>query len=68
MSSEVEDFHIYLVTTTYGEAVSSAGRAYCFILVLTMMRVIWRDLRKVRLESEMSYGRGDNVVIIFQYL
>ena len=52
-TTEVEAFHIHLVTTTYGEALSSAGRAECWTVVLTVMRVIWREFRKVRVESEM---------------
>ena len=68
MDAEVEAFHLHLVTTTYGEALSSAGRAECLAKGLTTTRVIWREFRKVRMESETAYGLGDNVVIISQYL
>ena len=42
MDPEVKSFHIHLVTTTYGEAVPSAGRADSWTVVLPMIRVIWK--------------------------
>ena len=68
MAAKVEYFYLHLVTTTYGEAVSSAGRAECWTVVLTMVRFIWRYLRKVRVESETTYGSAENVVMVGQYL
>ena len=32
------------------------------------MRVIWRELLKVQVESETAYGLSDNVVLLGQYL
>ena len=37
-------------------------------MVLTTSRVIWRYLRKVRVDSETTYGLGDNVVMAGHYL
>ena len=37
-------------------------------MVLTMMKVIWRELRKVRVDSETVYDSEDNVVMVGQYL
>ena len=68
MAAEVEAFHLHLVTTTYGEAVLSAGGAEIWTLVLTMVRVIWRELRKLQVELETAYGSGDNLVMVGQYL
>ena len=45
MAAEVEYFHPHLVTTTYGEIAYPAGKAECCTVVLTMIRVIWRELR-----------------------
>ena len=59
---------MYLVTTAYGEVVSSEGRVECWSVVLTMMRVILRDFRKVPGDSETAYGSADNVVVVGQYL
>ena len=36
--------------------------------MLTMMRFIWRELRKVKVDSETEYGFADNVVMVVQYL
>ena len=68
MASEEEASHLHLFTTTYGESVLSSGRAECWSVVLTMMRVLWRELRKVRVDSETMYGSGDNMVMEVQYL
>ena len=51
MISEVEASHIHLVATTYGEALSSSWRAECCTVVLKMIKVIWREMSKVRVES-----------------
>ena len=45
--AKIEVFHIHIVTTIYGDSVSGSGRAWFYIVVLTMVMVIWRDLRKV---------------------
>ena len=68
MEAEVEAFHLNLVTTTYREVVSSAGGEECWTVALKAMRVIWRELRKVRVEPETAYGSADNVVMVGQYI
>ena len=55
MAAKVEAFHLHLVTTTFGNAVSSTGRAACWTVLITMIIVIWRELGKVRVDSEKSY-------------
>ena len=64
----MEAFHLHLVTTTHGEAVYSTVRAELLTVILTMMRVIWRELRKVRVDSETSYVSEDKDVIVGKYL
>ena len=60
LTAGVEAFQLHLVTKTYGEGSGAAGKEECWTLVLTMVRVIWRELRKVRLVAEMAYG-SDNL-------
>ena len=55
-ADEIEFFHIHLVTTTYGSSLYSSGKAECWAVVLTMVRGIWMDLRKVSVLSETAYG------------
>ena len=47
MEAGVKAFHLHLFTTTYGVVVYSSGRAECWTVVLTIMKVIWRESRKV---------------------
>ena len=68
MTAEIEAFNLHLVTTTYREVVSLAGRAECWTVVLTMMSFIWRELWKVRVESDTVNGSAYNVVMVGQYL
>ena len=37
-------------------------------MVLTTTRVIWRELQKVRVESETAYGSAENMVMVGHYL
>ena len=41
-SDELEAFHLHLVTTVYGEGVGAAGKAKCWMVVIMMVRVIWK--------------------------
>ena len=36
--------------------------------MFTTMRVVWRELSKVRVESEMEYVSVDNLLMVYQYL
>ena len=56
---EIEAFQLQLVTTTYGEGAGESGMSEFWTVVLTMVWVIWRELRKVRVEAETVYG-SDN--------
>ena len=68
MAAEVESFRLHLVTNSFREAVSSARIVELCTVVLTMMRFIWRELRKVQVESETAYGSAYNVVMVGRYL
>ena len=48
-----------LVTTTYRDGAMVEGNAECWTVVLTMVHVIWHDLRKVRVESDTAYDYGN---------
>ena len=68
MESEIEDFHLHLVTIAYGDSVPSVVKEECWTLGLPMVRVLWRELRMVRMESEMPYGSNNQSVMVSQYL
>ena len=68
MADEVEVFHLHLVATTSGESVYSAGRSEFWTVVIITMRVIWRELSKVQVESETAYGSEDKVVMVGKHL
>ena len=54
--AEIKEFQLHLVTTTYGEGAGSEGKVECWTLVLTIVRVVWRELPKVRVEAGKAYG------------
>lgn len=66
----VDSFFLYLVTTTYGSAPTKEGKAECWTVVLTMLRVVWRELRKVRVVAESAYAYSDSnpALMVGQYL
>ena len=66
--AEIEAFQIHMVTTTYREVEMAAVRSECWTVVITMVRVIWRDLRKVRVEAETAYFSEAPAVMVNQYL
>ena len=66
MEDNVEAFHLKLVVTTYVKAASSKVRSEFWNMVFTMMILICRYLRNVRVESETSYGYEDKVVMDVQ--
>lgn len=49
--TEIEAFHLHFVTTTYGDAISGSRKYEFYLVVLNMVRVIWRELRKVRFQA-----------------
>ena len=49
-----------MVTTTYREGEEAARKAEYWTIVLMMVQVIWRDIRKVRVEAKTAYG-SDNL-------
>ena len=55
-SAEIEAFQLHLAIMTYGEGAGAAGKTECWAVVLTMVRVIWRELSKVRVEADAVYG------------
>ena len=44
------------------------GKAECWKVFLTVVRVIWHDLRKVVVEAEKGYGSDTPLVMVGQYL
>ena len=56
LDAEIEAFQLHSVTMTYGAGAVATGKSECRTVVLTMIRVIWRDISKVRVEAEMEYG------------
>ena len=68
LSTEIEAFQLHLVTTTYGEESGAVGKAKYWTLVLTKLRVIWKDLRKVIVEAERAYGPNNPTEMVGQYL
>ena len=56
LAAQIEALRLHVVTKTYREGAGAAGKAECWTLVLTMVRVIWRGLIKVRVEEETVYG------------
>ena len=56
------------MTTEYGEITTAAGKEECWIVVITLVRVIWRELRKLRVEAETAYGSETPAVMAGQYL
>ena len=68
LAAEIEAIQIHLVTTTCREVDMAAGKAECCTVVLTMVRVICRELRKVRVEAETAYGLETPAMKVGQYL
>ena len=68
LAADIEAIQMHLVTTTCREGDMAAGIEECCTVVLTMVRVIWRELRKVRVEAETSYGLETHAVKVGQYL
>ena len=66
LAVEIEEFQLHLVKTTYREGAGKAGKAECCTVVLTMIRVIWRKLRKVRVEAETAYGSDNPMEMVGQ--
>ena len=68
LAAYIKDFHLHLVTTIYGDAISGSSKSECWMVVLTMVRVIWRYLRKVRFKSETAYGETYSYFMLVEYL
>ena len=54
--AEIEEFLMYIVINTYGDVSMATGRAECWTVVLTMVRVICRAIRKFVIELETADG------------
>ena len=65
-AAEIEVFHLHLITTTYRDAISGSGKSECWLVVLTMVRVICRELRKVRVQLETDFGEICHQVMVGQ--
>ena len=68
LADEIEVFQIHLVTMAYGKGSGAMGKAECWTVVLTMVRVIQRELMKVRVEVDTVYGSENPTEILGQQL
>lgn len=70
LGSEVDTFFNYLLTTMYGASPTAAGRTECWTVVLTLLQVVWRELRKVRVVAETAYGysKRNPSLMVGQYM
>ena len=50
--AEIEALHLHLVMTNMGIACSLAGKAECWTVVLMISILIWKEMRKVKVEAE----------------
>ena len=66
LSAEIEVFLLHLVTTIYQEGEGTAYKVECWTVVLTMVRLKWRELRKFRVEAETEYGSDDPIKMVGQ--
>ena len=57
-----------LVTTTYRDGAMVEGNAECWTVVLTMVQIIWWEIRKVRVKIDIEYGSDILSVMVGQYL
>ena len=55
---------MHLVITEYGNNTMTSVKAECYTVVITMVLVIWTELRKVRVESETAYGYDILLVMV----
>ena len=56
LPSDIEFFYIHLVSTTYGDAVSGSRRSYLRMVLIMMVRVIFRESRKFKFKAEIAYS------------
>ena len=66
MVAEIEAFKMNLVTMTNGDGKMAAGRTEGWTVILTMVRVIWRDTRKVKVDTKKAYGFENTSVVVGQ--
>ena len=57
-----------LVKTTYGDGAMEAGKAQYWTVFITMVRIIFRELRNVQFEVDMEYGSETQALMVGQYL
>ena len=65
VSAGIEYFQMNFITTIYGDGAMAAVKAECWTVVLTMVCVIWCDMRRVGVELEMAYGSDTPYVMVF---
>ena len=68
LAPDIEAFQMHLVTTTYWDDEMAAVKIECWKVVLTMVHAIWREIRKVRVESETEYGSDNPSVMVGKYI
>ena len=61
-------FQLLLVTTTYWEGAGAASKSECLTLVLTIVWVIWWELRKVRTQLRQNFKVSPHITLyIFEH-
>ena len=68
LAAEMEDFHLHILTTKYGDSASGSDSTKCWIVVLTMVRVIRRNTRKVCVQAEKAYELTSTNFMVGKYL
>ena len=68
LAAQIETFQLHLVTVTYGEGEAAAWKAEFWTVVITMLQVICKELRKVRVEAETVYGSEKSTEMVGQCL
>lgn len=68
MATELEAFYNHLTVTTYGDSPTMSGRQECWTVIMTMLCILFCELRKVRVVVEMAYSSSDDHICTGTYL
>ena len=68
LAADIEVFQLHLVTATYEEGAGAAEKLEFWTVVLTMIQVIRKDQRKVRVDADTAYGLDNPADMVGQYL
>ena len=68
LAYETEDYYLLLVTTMYADNAFGNGITDHWLVIITMVWVIWRGLQKFRVQDDTYYLYDYPHVIIVQYI